>query len=167
MDAQKFRGQVLRWARTTFRSNPRSLLDRHVWRTQPWSVYAVQTAWMVNFALFFDPFLLAALGQTRLAVESSQPLWLYLVLWIMATKIVKLLPYFKDNPGDLWVVPFYWMFGYWHSLLKIWAMLTFWECTWSGRTLPVAKPATQSSAAMANIQPVEIGDGSAPKTTYD
>ncbi|CAM6085753.1 unnamed protein product [Calypogeia fissa] len=39
---KKFRGQLDRWARTTWRSNSTTLFaDRTAWWTQPWCVYAV------------------------------------------------------------------------------------------------------------------------------
>ncbi|KIW86119.1 hypothetical protein Z517_01513 [Fonsecaea pedrosoi CBS 271.37] len=132
----KFLAQCLRWARTTFRSNMCSLFTDGavVYRAQPWSVYSLQLSLMVNFALFYD----AALVWTLMSGASAPPTMLHLVLlvaWILLSKLPKLLPHFVRHPADLVFLPGYYVFAYAHSLIKLWALLTFWDTRWSGRDL--------------------------------
>lgn len=55
----KFRGQLLRWARSQWRSNATTLFkDRVVWTKQPWSLHAIFITWFFNFALICDPLIL-------------------------------------------------------------------------------------------------------------
>lgn len=129
----KFGDQCLRWVRTTWRSNSASLFtDRTVWRSQPWCVYAVYLSSFFNFALFTDASLLILLGQSSYA---SPLTFLLLVLWIIASKAVKIIPHFLRNPRDLFWFPGQIAFGYIHSLYKLYAGLNFYNCVWSGRNL--------------------------------
>jgi hypothetical protein len=58
-----------------------------------------------------------------------------LVVWMLFTKAVKVFPYYRAHPQDIWLFPGYLLFAYGHSLIKFWALLTFWSCAWSGRKL--------------------------------
>lgn len=127
--ATKFLGQCRRWVRTTWRSNSCSLFtDGSVWSQQPWCVYAVYFTSFTNFALFTDAALVYLIRQSLAARW-----WWLVVLWIVFTKAVKVSAYFWQHPQDLWTFPCYLLFAYFHSLIKLWALLTFWDCTWSGR----------------------------------
>ncbi|KAI1851569.1 hypothetical protein JX266_003031 [Neoarthrinium moseri] len=129
----KFLATCVRWARTTFRSNPRSLLMKQTWIHQPWSVYGVYIAGLTNFALLFDPLLVYVFSQTP-AYELNWSVW-YLMGWIIMTKFLKLIPYFLQNPRDLVLFPGYVLFAYFHSLIKLFALVTFWDVAWSGRNI--------------------------------
>ncbi len=128
----KFLSQCLRWARTSWRSNPASLRRGHVWRTQPWCVYAVYLTSFVNFALFYDAALFYTLNRTTFAGAQA---WKLLALWIFASKMVKLVSHFTRHPKDLIYLPGYIGFAYFHSLIKLYALLTFWVTSWGGRDL--------------------------------
>ena len=134
----KYLSQCLRWVRTTWRSNPTSLFaDRTVWRAQPWCAYAVYLSSLVNFALFYDAALVWTL-YCALSDSANQngniPTWMIcLGLWMLASKLVKPFPHFWRNPKDLLFLPGYILFSYYHSLIKLYAMFTFWDVAWSGR----------------------------------
>ncbi|KAK5651644.1 hypothetical protein OQA88_11819 [Cercophora sp. LCS_1] len=131
--ANKFLGQCRRWARTTWRSNSCSLFtDRSVWRCQPWSVYAVFLTSFTNFALFTDAGLVYLLWQSSWSSSFSIAI---LAVWILSTKMVKILPYFWQYPQDLYLFPVAVLYAYAHSFIKLWALVTFWDCQWSGRNL--------------------------------
>lgn len=131
----KFLDQCLRWVRTTWRSNSASLFtDGAVWHRQPWCVYAVYITSFVNFALFYDALLLWTLHRTSWAMQDGVVI-VYLVLWMFATKMVKLVPYFRRHPRDMLYIPGYILFAYYHSLIKLWALLTFGSNAWGGRNL--------------------------------
>jgi hypothetical protein len=155
----KFLSQCLRWARTTWRSNPASLRDGRVWRTQPWCVYAVYLTSFVNFALFYDALLFYTLGRTTFAASADTvgvQAWKVLPLWIFASKIVKLVSYFTRHPKDLVYLPGYICFAYLHSLIKLYALLTFWVTAWGGRDLDSisrsASPETEIEAGSSVLQ---------------
>ena len=87
---------------------------------------------MLNFALFYDAVLLFTL--TRTDFHSARALKA-LCSWIVASKLPKILPYFWRHPSDLIYLPGYYAFAYMHTLIKLWALLTFWDVQWSGRNL--------------------------------
>jgi hypothetical protein len=130
----KFLSQCLRWVRTTWRSNSASLFtDKTVWYTQPWCVYAVYLTSFVNFALFYDGVLAYTLLKSPIGTAKNLK---YLATWIFCTKMVKLTPYhFLREPQDLIMLPGYFVFAYFHSLIKLYAGLTFWKTNWGGRNL--------------------------------
>lgn len=130
----KFLSQCLRWSRTTWRSNPRSLLSLRTWKTQPWCIYAVYLTSLFNFALLYDPLLLYTFRASNLPIDKK---WgtLALCLWILASKLVKPYPHFWQHPRDLVYLPGCILFGYAHSLIKLYALVTFWDVAWGGRTL--------------------------------
>ena len=152
----KFLAQCLRWLRTTFRSNCCSLItDRTVWRRTPWTVWTTYIPSLFNLALFWDAGMLYALTKTNFYSESRNPILLLLCFggWIYLTKLVKLIPYFWRYPMDFFLfffpIPAYPLFAYYHSVLKLWAGITFWNHSWTGRNLgasrakPLPSPAKQ------------------------
>lgn len=128
----KFRSQLLRWARTTFRSNPVMLRDPEFFKRYTWSYFMVYIAGITNFALIWDPLLVTALAKSDIDVSYRMA---YLLCWIVWSKTVKLWPHFIRYPADLLLMPVQIAFGYIHSIIKLWALLTYWDCDWSGRRL--------------------------------
>lgn len=96
---------------------------------------------LLNFALVWDPVIVYSFTKTQLYSDSTSKLFLLgcLVAWIYFTKLIKLMGYFKDHPVDFLLfffpLPAYHLFAYFHSLVKFWTVLTFWDCTWSGRPI--------------------------------
>ncbi|KAK4444748.1 N-acetylglucosaminyltransferase [Podospora aff. communis PSN243] len=141
----KFLGQCRRWARTTWRSNCTSLFhERTVWAVQPYSVYAVFLISFTNFALVTDSLLVYFLRSSEYLGGSTRA-WVYLLAWIVFTKIVKVFPYYLRHPQDVWMFPGYLCFAYAHSFIKLWALLTIWDVRWSGRNLDAIKVGTPSA----------------------
>ncbi|KAG8163397.1 hypothetical protein KVR01_006694 [Diaporthe batatas] len=120
--------------------NPAALKIPHVWISQPYSVYSIYLTSFFNFALLIDPVLVYLLGHTEYVHESNwTSMWL-LVIWILCTKMVKLITYFYRERRDLLFFPFYILFAYYHSWIKLRALLTFWDVAWTGRNIVVDKP---------------------------
>lgn len=135
----RFLSQCLRWARTTYRSNFRSLLiERTVWRRWPWTVWTTLIPSLFNGALVWDASMMYALTRTQMYDRHSTATLLCFGIWIYLTKLVKLAGYFKLHPADFLLfffpVPAYPLFAYFHTFLKLWAAITFWDGTWAGRT---------------------------------
>jgi hypothetical protein len=137
----KFRNQCKRWSRTTFRQNPIALfVDRTVWWKWPLTCWTTLLPWMYNAALVWDALAVYTLTKTELYRQSSSRgvLSCSLIVFIWATKLVKIIPWFYTYPIDFLlyvVIPAYPVFVYWHSLLKIYTAFTFWDLSWSGRGL--------------------------------
>ncbi|KAL6360844.1 hypothetical protein LRP88_06552 [Fusarium phalaenopsidis] len=128
----KFGDQLLRWARTTFRRNPVMLRNPNFLVSYAWSVLMVYWAALVNFALPWD----AALIFSVINIKNVQPYQIALLsVWIAWTKVIKILPHFYRHLSDTPLVIFQILFGYVHSFYKLWALITFWDCGWSGRNL--------------------------------
>lgn len=129
-DRRKYTEQCYRWARTTWRSNPRSLWEGKVIYAQPWCLYAVYLSLFINFALIMDPLLMLVLHR---AVGDQPAALLALGAWIFCAKLVKITPHLLRNLGDILLVPFYIGFGYYHSIIKFRAGITWWETRWGSR----------------------------------
>lgn len=149
----RYLSQCLRWVRTTWRSNTASLFTdpfranfaNWVYIQQPWCVYAVYFTSFTNFALFTDLALLYLVSTTTFADTYGLSFVLKcMAAWIFASKLVKPFPHLIRNPVDLLFIPGYILFGYYHSLLKLYAMFTFWNCAWSGRVVEDAVEASDS-----------------------
>ena len=86
-----------------------------------------------------------ALTKTKFYSESRHPMLLLLCFggWIYLTKLVKLIPYFWRYPTDFFLfffpIPAYPLFAYCHSILKLWAGITFWNHSWTGRNLSISR----------------------------
>lgn len=144
----KYLSQCLRWVRTTWRSNSATLFtdpfradcQETVWTIQPWCVYAVYLTSFTNFALFTDAGLMYLVSLSTFAQTYGLSFVLRCMAgWIFASKLVKPFPHFKRNPADLIFLPGYILFGYYHSLLKLYALFTFWNCTWGSRVIEDAE----------------------------
>lgn len=139
---EKFSGQLLRWVRTTWRSNSTSLFaDRKIWRAHPWTTYAMMVSLFFNIALIYDSLLWFALYNSGYLVNY----WCALVVFLIMSKTIKQIPHLLRNPDDIfpfWILGM--LFGYVHSLFKIWAFFTARNIEWCGRNgiEPVGRPAT-------------------------
>ncbi|KAK4144014.1 glycosyltransferase [Dichotomopilus funicola] len=156
----KYLNQCKRWARTTWRSNMCSMVtDRSIWAFQPYCAYAAHLTSLANFAAITDPLLFFLFSRSS-AYNLPHSL-LALVGWVLFTKMVKVADYFRRTPQNLFLFPIYLAFGYFHSIIKFWAMLTFWDCTWSGRQLDEVN---KSSRGANNDGPLALPPTSLPPT---
>lgn len=140
-EPDKFFKQMNRWIRTTWRSNSTSLFyEQTPWREQPWSVYAIYLSSFVNFALFYDFALLLTfrMGLDDLSYTLGRELNVSLCMTTLCfilflSKMIKPFPHFWRNPKDLLWIPGYVLFGYYHSLIKLYALLTVNVVAWGTR----------------------------------
>lgn len=133
----KFLYQCSRWARSNWRSNWTSLVrERHVWRQQPWSTYALHIATFTSLAFITDPLLLyscwRATGDWELE-NRKRAVWAQFIFMFGFTKIVKLMGLFLRNPSDIKYLPVSILFGYFHGLIKVYALFTLRMTSWGSR----------------------------------
>ncbi|KAL2841672.1 hypothetical protein BJY01DRAFT_249429 [Aspergillus pseudoustus] len=117
--------QSLQTARTSFRNCCASITAPITWFRHPWSTYAVSASTLLDFSLFYDIALVYTLYESRLG-EAPQAFF-YLSRWMLGTKLIEIIPYFLREPSDILMAPGYLLWSYIQSVLKIYAMLTFWD----------------------------------------
>ncbi|KAK4136838.1 glycosyltransferase family 2 protein [Trichocladium antarcticum] len=136
-NSTKFLYQCSRWARSNWRSNWTSLVrERYVITQQRWSTYALHIATFTSLAFLFDPLLLISCWW---GTENWEPRDRYILLGAEIvfmfgfTKVVKLVGLFRRNPSDILFLPVSVLFGYFHGLIKLYALCTLKHTSWGSR----------------------------------
>lgn len=82
--------------------------------------------------------------RTNFYLESDYPSLLVALMvgWILGSKMVKIAPHFVNHPSDLVWLPGYLAFAYWHSFVKLYCGVTFWNHGWNGRNLGLTEIAS-------------------------
>ncbi|EGU85026.1 hypothetical protein FOXB_04446 [Fusarium oxysporum f. sp. conglutinans Fo5176] len=93
----KFKDQLLRWARTTFRSNPVMLRDPAFISRYTWSCFMVYWAGLVNFAIVWDALLITTFVLAEKSGGAELVIFLIFMFW---TKVIKIIPHFLQYPSD-------------------------------------------------------------------
>ncbi|GAB1319524.1 Type 2 glycosyltransferase [Madurella fahalii] len=133
----KFLYQCCRWARSNWRSNWTSLVhERYVLTQQPWCTYALHLATFTSLAFITDPLLLLSCWwgaadwapRVRYALLGGE-----LVFMFCFAKVVKLVGLFRKNPRDIVFLPVSIIFGYFHGLIKLYALFTLKQTSWGSR----------------------------------
>ncbi|KAH8653946.1 hypothetical protein BGZ60DRAFT_533043 [Tricladium varicosporioides] len=138
----KFLLQCLRWARSNWRSNYVSLVvERYIWRQQPWCTYALHFTMFINFAVV-DFFLFWLCYQSTSPYEEGVKMSLRVAfsIWWLTTKNIKLIGLYKRNIRDIWFLPVSIFFGYFHSFIKLYAAFTLHETGWGSRVVGIVVP---------------------------
>ncbi|KAG0329363.1 hypothetical protein BGZ99_002369 [Dissophora globulifera] len=130
----RFVKQVLRWTRNTWRSDFRSLFtERRIWTRHPYVAFTMVDKIFNPITLLSGPIsvlVMACEGKFHL------PLWdivISYVVWLMMTRIIKLLPHLFRRPQDVIWVPAFLIFGYYFAIMKLYALFTLHEVGWGTR----------------------------------
>jgi cellulose synthase/poly-beta-1,6-N-acetylglucosamine synthase-like glycosyltransferase len=131
----RFLKQVLRWTRNTWRSDLRSLfMERYIWTSHPYVAYTMVDKLFNPFTLLLGPCLVAVVVyKSTKPVENGGfhlPWWnvlLSYMVWLTATRTAKLLPHLWWRPQDVIYVPAFILFGYYFSIMKLYALVTLHE----------------------------------------
>ncbi|EEY21251.1 conserved hypothetical protein [Verticillium alfalfae VaMs.102] len=127
-NGMNFLYQCSRWARSNWRSNWTSLVtERYVLTQQMWCTYALHIATFTSLAFVMDPFIIVALwkGTADWDPENRRiAFWAQIAFVFGFTKVVKLMGLFKRNPSDLVFLPASILFGWFHGLIKLYALFT-------------------------------------------
>ncbi|KAH6869921.1 hypothetical protein BKA58DRAFT_315464 [Alternaria rosae] len=129
----KFIGQVLRWTRTTWRNNPPQLMGRLTWMRHPFMSWSL-LMWFFRQSLTQEACMYMTLRGTLRQYGKSEYFAVSavaLTIWILSFKFVKILDHFRKYPGDIVYFPAYLVFGHLHAFLKIYAMLTCMNASWT------------------------------------
>lgn len=140
----RYFSQILRWTRTTWRSNPKELSRTKVWRRHPFTAVTL-FLWMTRMSLLHEGFMFYLLhlshGGDDSLKESQSFAWQagLLASWILALKFNKISRHFMKYPRDLVFFFPYVLFGWYCSLVKIWAAFTCWDIAWEATEPPKAE----------------------------
>jgi hypothetical protein len=137
----KFTSRLIERARCAWRSNIITLfVDRKCWWNYPWTTYAIFISSFVNWSILYDPVIAYTLYKA-----TGWKYMFYLFGALFVSKLIKPLPHLRINPWDFLYVLGGILFGYFHSLLKLWALLT---------VLNIEETAEKSSGKMSGMTPL-------------
>lgn len=123
-----FHDQLVRQARATCRNNHVMLGSPEFLFRYTWSALNVYWASITNFALLWDIALIFSMVKASQAGTAfSSGVVVLLILWIIATKTVKIMSHLYQTPVDFPLLITQVAFGYIHSFYKLWALITFWK----------------------------------------
>ena len=127
-NSSKFLYQCSRWARSNWRSNWTSLVtERYIWKQQPWCTYSLHFATFTSLAFIMDPLILYLSWyafESYGALVQLMVFWSHFIFVFAFTKVVKLVGLFRKNPSDIMFLPVSIIFGYFHGLIKLYALFT-------------------------------------------
>ncbi|KAM0175680.1 hypothetical protein ACHAPC_009552 [Botrytis cinerea] len=161
----KYLYQCSRWARSNWRSNYTSLVtERHVWHQQPWCVYALHIATFTSLSFAFDP-LIIYLSLKATASWSPQNQMIAVVaqlVFMLLTKVVKLIGLFIREPKDIGFLPISILFGYFHGWIKLYALLTLRMTSWGSRADGDANDSHRMSPRARRSESITLPPGNHP-----
>jgi hypothetical protein len=98
----------------------------HLASQQVWSTYALHIATFTSLSFVFDPLILGLLYKVTedLAPDSRFYAFAAQLTFMAITKVVKLIGLFVREPSDLMYLPVSILFGYFHGLIKMYALFT-------------------------------------------
>ncbi|EDN05705.1 hypothetical protein I7I51_06071 [Histoplasma capsulatum] len=100
----------------------------------PWSTYAVFLTTPFQLTLITEPLLIwLCHKRTETYAAPYLPSMAQLFAFIAFTKFVKLVGHYRRHPRDLLLLPVSILFGYVHSLIKIYSFFTLSKATWGNR----------------------------------
>lgn len=97
---------------------------------QPWSCYALYLSFLNPPSIVYDGLLGYILYRSVLGTPADQMIvapstvCTAFFLWLLFTKTVKLWPHFYRHPDQMKFIPILVLFGYFHSLVKLYCLLT-------------------------------------------
>jgi cellulose synthase/poly-beta-1,6-N-acetylglucosamine synthase-like glycosyltransferase len=142
--------QCLRWARARYRGNMTVMGKEQYWyKTHLWGLYAIYFS-MTNVSLVSDFICYKLLTWTLASCSPETRSWSIVAffLWLLFTKTVRMIPHFLRHPSDMFHMPLLIVFGYYHSIMNVYAALTLTQTAWGGKDLTAAAaPATPKDKA--------------------
>lgn len=149
----KYLDQCLRWARAHFRGNFIVMSNETYWRSlrYSWGLYVIYIGQFQTPALLVDGTLLFLLTKVFASSAYLATALATLSVWILFTKLVKLIPHFCRHPADLKFVPLSIAFSYLHGFLNVYAAFTLTKTHWGSQNLATLEKAR---AQRDEVQPL-------------
>ncbi|KAF9145356.1 hypothetical protein BGX30_009366 [Mortierella sp. GBA39] len=164
----RFVKQVLRWTRNTWRSDFRSLFtERKIWSRHPYVAFTMVDKIFNPITLLSGPLSVIAMAAKG---EFHLPLWdiiISYIVWLMLTRIVKLLPHLFKRPQDIIWVPAFLIFGYYFAIMKIYALFTLHEVGWGTRAGIDQTPAELAAEKEKQRLDAELLEQDQEKAAYE
>ncbi|KAF9099395.1 hypothetical protein BGX29_007146 [Mortierella sp. GBA35] len=164
----RFVKQVLRWTRNTWRSDFRSLFtERRIWSRHPYVAFTMVDKIFNPITLLSGP-----ISVLVMAIEGKfhLPIWdivISYVVWLMLTRVIKLLPHLFKRPQDVIWVPAFLLFGYYFAIMKIYAVFTLHEVGWGTRAGIDQTPAELAQEKEKQASEQQQLQDQLEKATYD
>lgn len=137
-EGSKFLSQCLRWARAHFRGNFTVMTNNTYWRSPQyfWGFYVIYVTQFFQFALISDALLMALLirGLGRPVSESTFEIAVF-AIWILCSKLLKLMPHFILHPEDMKFIPLSIAFSYLHTFINLWSLITLHQTHWGSQKI--------------------------------
>jgi len=134
-------------------------MERYVWTAHPYVAYTMVDKLFNPFTLLMGPVFVGILVyKSTIPVEQGGyhlPWWNVLAsyfVWLVATRSAKLLPHLWHRPQDVIHIPAFILFGYYFSIMKLYALFTLHETGWGTRA-----GIGDASAATAAMDQAQIG----------
>jgi len=119
--------QKVRWTRNSWRSDLRALTQGWVWK-RPALAYYLLDKCVSTLTVLVSPMILGlAIYTHHWELAVAVPVW-----WL-ATRGLKLLPYLRRRPYDLWIIPVYVLLGFVQAIIKMYALVTLNRQGWLTR----------------------------------
>ena len=157
----KYIHQCMRWARARFRGNFLVMRNETYWRSRKyaWGAYIIYFSMFQNPSLFIDLGFAYSLSLilAQVSSETRSLCWILFLVWLIFTKIVRMIPYFRRYPQDMVHIPSLIAFGYFHSLLNIYCLCTLTQTVWGGKdiaALSKGTPEKDETAPLLEVQTV-------------
>ncbi|TGO46948.1 hypothetical protein BCON_0300g00080 [Botryotinia convoluta] len=121
----KFYQQLLRWSRSIWRSHFKTILiDGTCWKFCPWTSYAMFVSGLLNISIIYDSLLFLTLFKSDFYTENNHA-GAYLFWALLLSRMIKPWHYYMRNKHEMWwVVPVETLFGYFHGIIRLNALLT-------------------------------------------
>lgn len=140
----KFMRQNLRWSRNTWRSDIKAVfIERHIWKVCPITAFMLVDKMLTPFTMLFSMIYMP----TLIIKNQSWPLLVSWIVWLLASRSIKLCYYIWDHPLRIFYVPLFIPFQYMLALVRIYTLVTLNDRAWGTR-----------SVAVVNNQVVRVGD---------
>ncbi|TGO14874.1 hypothetical protein BTUL_0047g00360 [Botrytis tulipae] len=140
----KFYQQLIRWSRSIWRSHIKTvLIDGTCWKFCPWTSYAMFVSGLLNISIIYDSLLFFTLFKSDFYTETNHA-GAYLLWAIISSRMIKSWNCYMRHKHEMWwAVPAEFLFGYFHGIIRLIALLTCRDIGWGGRDLTGLAPAVR------------------------
>lgn len=127
-----FLRQLLRWSRNTWRSDIVNLFcERKIWRHNPFTAIVLADKMVTPFFLMYGFFYVPI----DAIIRQDYVLFVGWVIWLLASRMIRLAYYFVLHPWHVIFVPFWVGFQYLQAVLRLVALVSLCHRGWGTRAI--------------------------------